>query len=83
MLVFKQLSTFFEACCSVTQNEVLLLQVVFRKSNAAIGNPGLSCSTIEIEEHTDCKCGCDVEAVNCTTKQVSFIVLRQTKRHQI
>ena len=45
-------------------------QAVFRKANADIGNPGISCSTIEMEEHTDCKCGCDVEAASCTPLQV-------------
>ena len=49
-----------------------LFQAVFRKVNAEIGNPGVACATIEVEEHTDCKCGCDIEAASCTQLQVFF-----------
>ena len=52
-----------------------LFQAVFRKVNAEIGNPGVACATIEVEEHTDCKCGCDIEAASCTQLQVFFFFL--------
>jgi hypothetical protein len=44
-------------------------QVIFRKAYAELGNPAIACSTINVEEHTDCKCGCDLEASSCSKNQ--------------
>ena len=35
----------------------------------------LECTTVEVEAHDHCKCGCDVDASNCTAKQVRFLIL--------
>ena len=41
-----------------------------RKTNA-VGMSEMACSTVHIESHDSCKCGCDVEAAQCSDLQVS------------
>jgi len=61
----------FNAFKIFAQISILTFQAVFRNVNAEIGNPGMTCANIEVEEHTDCKCGCDVEVASCNSQQVS------------
>lgn len=42
-----------------------------RKTNAD-GMSEMACSTVHIESHDSCKCGCDVEAAQCSNLQVSL-----------
>ena len=51
--------------CAFQEFEVLL-----RKTNA-VGMSEMACSTVHIESHDSCKCGCDVEAAQCSDLQVS------------
>ena len=41
------------------------------KNQQFLCNNEIQCSTIELEEHTECRCGCDIESANCTNNQVS------------
>ena len=55
-------------------------QVMFR----TMQNSQLECSTVEVEVHDSCKCGCDVEASSCSPKQVSggfFMAGKENARH--
>ena len=49
----------------------LLLKVIFRtRSQGSSAQAAMQCSNINVEIHTSCKCGCDVEAANCNRHQV-------------
>ncbi len=44
-------------------------QVMFRKLPTSGSSSGMECSTVEVETHSSCKCGCDLEASLCSPKQ--------------
>jgi len=45
-----------------------VFEVLLRKTNAD-GMSEMACSTVHIESHDSCKCGCDVEAAQCSNLQ--------------
>ncbi len=51
-------------------------QVMFRLMDSSVGNgqQQTECSSIEVETHEKCKCGCDVEANKCSPKQVGNVL---------
>ncbi len=52
------------------------VEVLFRRTDSD-GQGSLECSTVSVEEHESCKCGCDVEAVHCKDTQVRIYVLNE------
>ena len=46
-------------------------EVLLRKTTAD-GLSEMACSTVHIESHDSCKCGCDVEAAQCSDLQASY-----------
>ena len=44
--------------------------MLLRKTTAD-GLSEMACSTVHIESHDSCKCGCDVEAAQCSDLQAS------------
>ena len=55
----------FHKCVPINKRNKTV-EVLFRSYNNEV-----QCSTIELEEHTECRCGCDIESANCTNNQVS------------
>ena len=54
----------FHACIP-SKKKMKNVDVVFR----TYGNE-LQCSSIELEEHLECECGCDMTSISCTEVQV-------------
>lgn len=50
------------------ESRFILDQVMFRRLNSIV-----ECSSVTLETHNSCKCGCDLESANCSEKQVQSI----------
>ena len=53
--------------CVAKEKSIKKVDVVFR----TYGND-LQCSSIDLEEHTECQCGCDFDANSCSEAQVRY-----------
>ena len=51
--------------CVPSSKNVKQIEVILRTLNG-----DYQCSTIQLEQHLDCKCSCDIESANCTPQQV-------------
>ena len=54
-------------------------EVLLRKTTSD-GLSEMACSTVHIESHDSCKCGCDVEAAQCSDLQASYYLTFHTWR---
>ena len=52
--------------CVASKTTVKTTQVVFRTYTN-----DLQCSSIDLEEHSECQCGCNIDASSCLATQVS------------
>ena len=51
--------------CVPISKTIKQIEVILRTING-----DYQCSTIQLEQHLDCKCSCDFESANCTPQQV-------------